>query len=174
MKVNKKSLMSQRKILERKIQQWLPLRSDRVPPSGWLKAIRGALGLNTRQLARRVGVAQTAILQFEKGEVHGGISLRNMERVAAAMNCTFVYAIVPNESFSSIEAIVDGQAVQAARKIVSKVDQSMRLEQQGLSEAGLSEQVKELAVELKLRMDSSLWDTMATQKRVKAIKKKGK
>ena len=169
--------MNQRKLLERKIQQWMPLRGDRVPPSGWLKAMRGALGLNTRQLAKRLGVAQTAILQFEKGEAKGKASLETVEKVARAMNCTLVYAIVPDEKFSSLESVLDERAIQAARKIVSKVDHSMRLEEQGLSTERLADQIKELAVELKLRMDSSLWDTEMTLKNTtkkKSTKKKGK
>ena len=167
MRVKKKSLVNQRKLLERKIEQWLPLRRDRVPPSGWLKAIRGALGLSTRQLASRLGVAQTAVMQFEKGEVKGTVSLETVEKIARAMNCTFVYAIVPDENFSSLESVLDQRAMQAAQKIVSKVDQTMRLEEQGISTERLADQVKELAVELKLRMDSSLWNTENSKKKPK-------
>lgn len=167
MKTNKKSLLSQRKLLERKIQQWMPLRADGKPPSGWLKAIRGALGLSTRQLAARLGVAHAAILQFEKREVRGKISLDSLDKVARAMNCTLVYAIVPDDRFSSFDSVLDLQALQAARKIVSKVDHTMRLEQQGLSKERLSEQVRELAEELKVKMHSSLWDTEVPTKRKK-------
>ena len=159
MKTNKKSLLNQRKLLERKIEQWLPLRSDRKPPSGWLKAIRGSLGISARQLAKRLGSEHASIIQFEKREAQGKVTLETIEKLARAMNCTLVYAVIPNEKFNSLNSIIDEQAKQAARKIVSKVDHTMRLEQQGLSLERLEDQVNELAAELKSKMDPSLWST---------------
>jgi two-component system response regulator HydG len=73
MKTSKASHLNQRKLLERKIQPLLGLRDDRVPPSGWLKAIRGALGISTRQLAARLGIEHAAIIQLEKRETEGKV-----------------------------------------------------------------------------------------------------
>lgn len=157
MKTNKKSHLNQRKLLEKKVQPWLGFRGDRVPPTGWLKAIRGALGINTRQLAARLGVEHSAILQFEEREAKGKVSLETLQRVARAMRCQVIYAVVPEEPFASLEAIMDAQAVEAARAIISRVDHTMRLEQQGLSPEGSNEQIKELADKLKAEVDSSLW-----------------
>ena len=150
--------MNQRKLLEKKIEQWLPLRDDHKPPSGWLKAVRGSLGINTRQLAKRIGAEHSSIIQFEKREAQGKVTLETIEKLARAMNCTLVYAVIPNEKYNSLDSIIDEQSKLAARKVVSKVDHTMRLEQQGLSLDQLEEQVNELADELKLKMDSSLWD----------------
>jgi predicted DNA-binding mobile mystery protein A len=157
MKTNKKSQASQRKLIERKVQPWLALRTDRVPPSGWLKAIRGALGFNTRQLASRLGVEHTAILQFEKSEAEGRVSLKTIQKVAKAMRCQLVYAVVPEEPSTSLESILDHQAEQVAHAIVSRVDHTMRLEQQGIAPECSADQVKELAAKLKAEMDPSLW-----------------
>ena len=38
------------------------------PPRGWLRAIRDALGLTTKQLAARIGVSQPRVVALEKGE----------------------------------------------------------------------------------------------------------
>jgi len=151
--------MNQRKLIERKLAAWLRLREDKPPPSGWLKAIRGALGMNTRQLAARLGVEHSAILQFEKREAQGKVSLETIEKVARAMNCKLVYAIVPDEPFTNLESIVDEQALKTARAIVMKVDHTMRLEQQGISLERSHEKVKELAAELKIKMGSKFWNS---------------
>jgi predicted DNA-binding mobile mystery protein A len=175
MKTNKKALVTQRKLIERKVQPWLPLRADRVPPTGWLKALRGALGLNSRQLAARLGVKHATILQYEKSEAAGKISIQTLQKAAQAMHCRLVYAIVPEEPCDSLEAVLDGQATQAARDIVSRVDHSMRLEQQGLAAERSAEQIQELAARLKAEMDPSLWGdqkaaTVRPKKKPKAAK----
>jgi predicted DNA-binding mobile mystery protein A len=157
MKISRKQLINQRKILERKIEDWLPLRKDRSPPSGWIKAIRGALGINSRQLATHLGVAQSAIHQFEESEKHHTISLETLEKVAHAMRCQVVYAIIPQEPFSTLEQVLDDQALRAAKLLVSKVDHTMKLEQQGITQNRLDEQVQEIAKQLKETLDSSLW-----------------
>lgn len=157
MKTSKKSGRNQRVMMERKTNLWLPLRSDRVPPFGWLKAIRGALGISTRQLAERLGVKHAAIVQFEKREAEGSASLHSVQKVAKAMRCKFIYAIVPEEPFANLDAILSDQALRAARAIVAKVDHTMRLEQQGLSPDRSAEQVKELAEKIKSEMSRTLW-----------------
>lgn len=157
MKPNKKSQTTQRKVLDRKLRPWLPLRDDRVPPSGWLKAIRSSLGMSTRQLAARLGVQHAAILQFEKGEVEGKITLNTLKKVARAMRCQVVYAIVPEAGCDSLDAILDDQARQAARAIIARVDHSMRLEQQGISPEQTREQIRDFAAQLKSEMAPSLW-----------------
>jgi predicted DNA-binding mobile mystery protein A len=157
MRTNKTSHLNQRKLLEKKVRPWLELRSDKVPPSGWLKAIRGALGITTRQLAAKLGVEHAAILQFEKREAEGKVSLETLQKVARAMRCQLVYAVVPDDSLSSLESILDEQATQAARALVSRVDHTMRLEQQGLSKEQSDEQIRDLASKLKDEVDPSLW-----------------
>ncbi|MFZ9594947.1 MAG: mobile mystery protein A [Bdellovibrionia bacterium] len=157
-------------IIERKIKPWLEVRGDRMPPSGWLKAIRGALGINTRQLAARLGVDHSAILQFEKKEAAGKVSLESLQKVARAMRCRLVYAVVPEESYSSLEAILDAQALNAAKDIVEKVDHTMRLEQQGVSTEQSNAHTKEIAQQLKDSMDPALW---SSQKEI-VQRKKGK
>src|SRR6266853_372325 len=97
MKTNRKNLLNQRQLVEKKIRQWTDLRGDCVPRSGWIKAVRGALGMNTRQLAKRVGVEQSNITRLEEREPSGNVSLERLARVAKAMNCRLVYAIVPEE-----------------------------------------------------------------------------
>ncbi len=159
--MNKKSKSTalQKKIIERKLKPWLVLRNDQKPPSGWVKAIRGALGMKATQLAARLGTEHSAILRFEQREAQGKVTLETLEKLAEAMNCQFIYAIVPKEPYSGLESILDERAHALAKKLVSKVSHTMRLEQQGLDQEQIDEQVNETANELKNEMGSKLWQT---------------
>ena len=157
MKTNKKSLISQRTLVEKKLRAWTALRTDNVPPSGWIKAVRGALGMNTRQLAERVGVEQSNITRLEEREPSGKVTLERLAKAADAMNCRLIYAIVPNDRYSDLEAIIDERAKDLAQQLVRTTEHSMRLEQQGASDADLTKEVDSLANQLKSQMDSRIW-----------------
>ncbi len=157
MKTNKKSLISQRTLIEKKLRPWTALRTDNVPRSGWIKAVRGALGMNTRQLADRVGVEQSNITRLEEREPSGKVTLERLAKAADAMNCRLIYAIVPNDRYSDLEAIIDERARELAQQLVRTTEHSMRLEKQGASEEDLAKEVDSLANQLKSRMDSQIW-----------------
>jgi predicted DNA-binding mobile mystery protein A len=167
MKTNKKSLQSQRQIIEKKLKAWTPLRNESIPQSGWIKAIRGALGLNTRQLADLIGVDHSTILRLEERESKKKTTLDAIDKVAHAMNCKLVYAIVPQESYSDLEAIIDERSKAVARKMLQKVDHSMRLEKQGADAKDSAKQIEHLAYELKSKMDTRIWNTETKRKRQK-------
>jgi predicted DNA-binding mobile mystery protein A len=157
MKTNKKSLISQRTLIEKKLRSWTALRTDNVPRSGWIKAVRGALGMNTRQLAERVGVEQSNITRLEEREPSGKVTLERLAKAADAMNCRLIYAIVPNDRYSDLEAIIDERARDLAQQLVRTTEHSMRLEKQGASDDDLTKEVDSLASQLKSRMDSRIW-----------------
>src|SRR5688572_19589898 len=90
-----------------------PLRDLQRPGRGWLRAIREALGVTTRQVARRLGIAQAAYVKAEANEATGAISLKQLRRIAEALDCELVYAIVPRRSL--IET-VEERATQLARE----------------------------------------------------------
>src|SRR6266853_3261777 len=117
MKTNRKNLLNQRQLVEKKIRQWTDLRGDSVPRSGWIKAVRGALGMNTRQLADRVGVEQSNITRLEEREPSGKVTLERLAKAADAMDCKLIYAIVPNDRYSDLEAIIDERARDLAQQL---------------------------------------------------------
>ena len=143
--------------MDQKIQRWLDLRMDRRPPSGWLKAVRGALGLSARQLAALAGFDSASVFRLERREVQGTVTLGYLDRAAQAMNCRLIYAIVPNDDFGSLEAILDERAKAAAEKIFSQVEHSMRLEGQGSQDSRAQPEVESLARELKQGLDPQIW-----------------
>jgi predicted DNA-binding mobile mystery protein A len=164
MKTNKKDLSNQRQVIEKKIRPWVPLRGDRVPQSGWVKAVRGALGINTRQLADHLGVDHSAVLRLEERESQGKATLDLVDKVARAMDCKLVYAIVPNEPYTTLEEILDQKTRQLAQDIVQNVEHSMQLESQGTDAADQAKQIERLAYDLKLKMDSRIWNKTKKKK----------
>ena len=143
-----------RKHLERRLA---PLRAMvTVPPSkGWLRAIREALGMTTRQLAERMNVGASRIPAIEKAEISGATTLKTMRQAATAINCTFVYAFVP---IKPLEDIVRERALQKARHDFARIDHTMRLENQALSKRDL-EAEKQRAIDMILSGSlRGLWD----------------
>ncbi len=165
MKTNKKAIGLQRRIMDKKIQPWLLLRAEKRPPTGWLKAIRGALGISSRQLAQIVGIDSSAVIRLEERELDGKMTLELLNRAAQAMGCKVVYAIVPNDSDESLEAIVDSRARNVAKDLMQRVEHSMRLEDQGSTESKI--ELEKLAQKLKDKMDPRIWGLMKPKKRKK-------
>ena len=156
MKVSKKTIKTQRSIIERRLQKWAALKGEMPPKSGWIKAIRGALGMSTYQLAKLMDLSQASVSELEKREERAGVSLDSLQKAARAMNCKLVYAMLPADQYDSLDAIISERAEKLAKKILLKVEHSMELEKQG-SEITASE-IKKLSEELKNDADSRIWE----------------
>lgn len=97
------------------------------PVRGWVKAIREALGMSTAQLAKRAGVRQPSIVALEQSEVKGTIELATLRRIAEALDCKVVYALVPSKP---LEQTVRERARLFARRRLEPIEHSMALEDQ--------------------------------------------
>lgn len=97
------------------------------PVRGWIKAIREALGMTAEQLAKRLGVKQPSVVALEQSEAKGTIELATLRRVAEALDCTLVYALVPNKP---LEQTVRERARLFARRRREPIEHSMALEDQ--------------------------------------------
>ena len=125
------------------------------PPRGWVKAIREALGMTTRQLARRIGVVQSRVVDIEKAEVTGSITLESLERAAHALDCELVYALVPRKPLGTV---IEERATNLAKSHIKAVRHSMVLEGQSLDEVDEREQIRQLAKQLAEKSGSKLWE----------------
>ena len=125
------------------------------PPRGWVKAIREALGMTTRQLAQRIGVVQSRVVDIEKAEVTGSITMESLERVARALDCALVYALVPRKP---LETVIEERATNLAKSRVKAARHSMALEDQSLDEEDEREQIRQLARQLAEESGSKLWE----------------
>lgn len=124
----------------------------RVPPKGWVRAVRDALGMSGVQFARRLGVRPQTVGAIEKSEASGTIQLNTLRRAAEALDCTLVYALVPN---SSLEDAVYQRARKIALRELQRVAHTMKLEAQGTgdsdSEARIAAYIRDVV------KDRDLW-----------------
>ena len=111
--------------------------------------------MSGRQFAQRLGVSPPWVTNLERKEISGSVTIKTMRQAAEAMDCVFVYALLPRENLS---ATLRKRAEALARKRMASVSHTMLLEGQQLSEP---EQKKALESEIEalLRdMPKELWD----------------
>ena len=147
-----------RKHLERRLA---PLRQqpDFIrPPRGWIRAVREALGMTTRQLAQRIGKGQSAVIEMEKSEARDTVSLGILRQAAEALDCTLVYALVPTRP---IEDTLRGRASELASQRLARANHTMALENQGLDRAAREAEQERLIEELLRGSIARLWDDIA-------------
>lgn len=156
MKVDKYRIKTQRAIIVQKLKEWDLVRMDRVPPSGWIKAVRGALGMTTSQLGKLMGVNQATALRYEQREIDGKVTIDTLRRAADAMKCKLVYAIVPSEEYPDLESIVRENAKSLALKVLNKTEHTMKLEKQGTGKS--NQELEKLIEEIINDVDSRIWD----------------
>lgn len=144
------------KELDRKLPSLRPaagVLSRAAPRTGWIKALRHALGMSSAAFGRRLGVTQQTALEFEMGERAGTLTLASLRRAAEALDADLVFALVPRRN---VRDAITARARELARERVLPVAHSMRLEAQGLSKKETEEQIDELARELE-RRPRDLW-----------------
>ncbi|MDE0498381.1 MAG: mobile mystery protein A [Acidimicrobiaceae bacterium] len=124
------------------------------PPQGWVRTLRDSLGMTSGDLARRMGVHPSRISAIERGERERTLKLDTLIRVADAMQCDLVYALVPR---TSLNGMVADQARRSAVKHACSVMAHSRLEDQEVTPNDLEAQIDDLAFEFGRRRD--LWRT---------------
>jgi predicted DNA-binding mobile mystery protein A len=142
--------------LDKRFAKLKPLTNEAVRPSrGWIRAIREALGMTTGQLAKRLGVHQPRIIELERGEATGNITVKSLERAAEALGCRLVYAFVPEEPLA--DTIRKRASVIADQQLAS-VEHTMRLEAQSVNDKVVHRDAHQQLVEKLLRRPARLWD----------------
>ena len=126
-----------------------------APPAGWLRTIREALGMTSRQFAKRVGLSLTATLASERNESKGAISMGQLRRMAAALDCELRYVLVPREP---LRARIEHRAEEIARRQVVAAAQTMALEAQDAGAEFAERQVASVKDELLRGRRARLWD----------------
>ena len=103
-------------------------------------------------LAERLGVSAAAVNKLEHAEVHGGITTAKLAEVAAALDCTLVYALVPR---STLEQAVLTQARAMAEEVLGYAALTMALEAQEIEGDRQREAVDRYTQELVAK--GSIW-----------------
>ena len=149
----RKQAAKARRALDRRVGGLAGSDATASPAGGWIRAIRDALGMSADQLGRRLGVSRQAVISLERSERDGGIRLSSLRRVAEAMDCQVVYALVPN---TTLEDTVQREARRVAATELARVDQTMLLEAQRIEGAAAADQLTDRAAAL---VDTAhLWD----------------
>jgi predicted DNA-binding mobile mystery protein A len=144
--------MQSRSRLDDRFKEMGPASRFTPPVRGWIRAIRGALGMSSEQLAKRLGVRQPSVVALEQSEAKGTIELATLRRVADALDCTLVYVLVPNKP---LEGMVRDRARALARQRLAPVEHSMRLEDQAVGAKDSEAQLDEFVRTMNL---TRLWD----------------
>lgn len=143
-----------REQLDKKIKSWkiLLIPENRLTP--WIKSIRTALGMTLQDLADRMGTDKARISRIEKAEIEGDLRISTLKKVAEALDMEFVYGFLPKDS---LESMVKNQARKIAVSTFSKVNYSMRLEDQELSEEERKKALNDLEQKILMEPPMDFW-----------------
>jgi predicted DNA-binding mobile mystery protein A len=123
------------------------------PRSGWIRALRDALGITSSELGRRMGVVQSVVTRFEQGELDDSITLRSLRSVGEALNCELVYALVPRKP---LDQLLYEQARAVAERQLAGTSHSMALENQSLADSD-QEAERDRLIAVLLQDPRKLW-----------------
>jgi predicted DNA-binding mobile mystery protein A len=130
------------------------VKASTIPKGGWIRAIREALGMTAADLGARMGLAATTVLSLESSEREHRIRLNSLEKVADALDCDVVYALVPR---GPLEQVVHDRARRVAATRLDLVGHSMLLEDQQVGSAARADQLED---ETRALIDApDLWRT---------------
>jgi predicted DNA-binding mobile mystery protein A len=152
--MGKKSLQIQQ--LENKMQAFATLQQVASPPTGWIKAVRTAIGMSLQQVSLRLSITKQSVQEMEKREKDGSITIKSLREAAKALDMQLVYGLVPMDG--SLEALIERKAKQLATQIVLRTSNSMKLEEQENSWQRIEKAIEERTTLLKNEMPKALWD----------------
>jgi predicted DNA-binding mobile mystery protein A len=88
--------------------------------------------MTAEQQGGRLGVTQSTVQKLERSEQKATIQVNSLRRVAEALNCELVYALVPRETLAQT---YDVAAWAVARRELGAISHSMALEDQAVRDA---------------------------------------
>ena len=144
------------KQIDTKITEFKVISNAKYLESTWIKSIRKALNMTLEQLGNKLGVSKQSVLQYEKSEGLGTISIKNLREIGNAMDMQLVYGFIPKDG--SLEKMVERKATDLARSIVMRTHQNMKLESQENTSKHIELAIEELKEEFKRELHKSLWD----------------
>jgi predicted DNA-binding mobile mystery protein A len=152
--MGKKSLQLQQ--LNSKMLGFTSLQQVAIPPTGWIKAIRTAIGMSMQQLGNKLNVSKQGILDIEKREKDGSITIKSLKEIARALDMQLVYGFVPNDG--SLELLIERKAKELATQIVMRTNNTMKLEAQENTKQRIVKAIQERTTIIKTEMPKTLWD----------------
>jgi len=151
----KKNIGLIREQIQKQLEKTGCLLDIQVPYKGWIRSIKDALGMNGRQLAERMGVTKQRVSIIEKQELAGSVTINTMKKSAEALNCVFVYCLLPK---TDLEDIVRDQAKKIAISRLGRASHTMSLEDQELDRKENNEIVNKMVEKIMMEQPAGLWD----------------
>jgi predicted DNA-binding mobile mystery protein A len=144
-----------RRHLDERFTKMAPIHLFNPPSRGWVRAIRDALGMSLRQLAKRVGLSHSRVAAIEQGEVNGTLTLDTLRRAAEALNCELVYALVPK---NTLLETIEYRSYDKAKGVTAQIRHSMELENQAVDDKEIHAQMLKVAAAFRTKDARKLWD----------------
>jgi predicted DNA-binding mobile mystery protein A len=102
-----------------------------------------------------MGITKQAVRGLEKREAGGSLTLKSLNEAARALDMKLVYAIIPIDG--DIDQYLEEAAGKAARKIVMRTHQNMKLEGQETPPHVIKAAIEEMTIDLKRNLDRTIW-----------------
>jgi predicted DNA-binding mobile mystery protein A len=126
-----------------------------MPQSGWIRAMRDALGISSLQLGNRAGIDQSRVSRLENAEKNGNLKISSLQKIAKGLGMQFVYGFVPA---GSLEKMVNARAREIATERMKRLNGTMRLEKQGLSAEDQKKALEDMTEKLLVEQPKDFWD----------------
>ena len=154
MKNNKQQLLLQQ--TDKKLECFKGLKSNVIPPKGWVNTFRTALKMTLRQLGNRLHISPQSVKEMEEREANGAITLKSLRDVANALDMQLVYGFISKHE--SLNQMIEKRANELAKEIVLRTNNTMTLESQQNSVERIEQAIAEKTAEIKYEMPKYLWD----------------
>ena len=152
--MGKKSLQIQQ--LNGKMLAYASVQKVVPPPTGWIKAIRNAIGMSLLQLGNRLSITKQSVQDIERREKDGSITIKALREAARALDMQLIYGFVPKDG--SLELLIERKAKELATQIVMRTNNTMKLEDQENTKQRIEKAIQERTTIIKTEMPKTLWD----------------
>jgi len=152
-KEQKKLLLSQ---IDKRIAVFSQFKASPPPNSGWINAVRTAIGMSLKQLGKKLSISPQGVKDIERREKDGSITINALKETAASLDMLLVYGFVPKEE--TLEKTIEKRARQIATRIVRRTSHTMHLEDQAVSQEELTRAIEGKTQQIISEMPKYLWD----------------
>lgn len=118
--------------IDRRLKKIQAVSSSMKIRPGWLAFMRTALCMPLHILASRAKLTPPTVKKMEDREASGRITLASVNKLAAAMDCEFVYAIIPK---TDVKHFLEIKSKEKAISLIKAADIHMTLEDQKVEES---------------------------------------
>lgn len=130
--------------IDRRLEGLRAVKDKSKVREGWIKFMRNALGMTINDLANILSLSRIRVMQAERGEIEGKVTIATLKKMAEAMDCELVYSFIPKKD---IRTTIHDKAMAKATDIISSAELHMKLEDQSVG-GNKKERIERLAKKL--------------------------